>query len=233
MRILMAAFSVFLMTPFALGQAGGDPNKDVRVKEELRKLWLANQEAGSKKDRAALERVYADEFLFIHSTGGRENKTEHINAILSISSYSPAPVPEFDQLHVYGDVAVLRASLRGLLGTTIYAKKGGQWQIVQIQSTRLPPERKAINVDPKILDSYVGKYEFATGVRTTITREGGTLTAQSPGRPKFVLLPASETQFFGEGNEPEWTFYKDEKGQVTHLIVRPCNCQESRRNKVE
>src|SRR6266404_6803702 len=106
MRIIMAALSVFLITPFALGQAGGGLNKDARVKEELRKLWIETQEAGSKRDRAALERVYADEFLFIHSTGGRENKTEWINGILSVSSYSPAPVPEFDQLQVYGDAAI-------------------------------------------------------------------------------------------------------------------------------
>ena len=233
MRTLIAAVSVLLITPFALGQGSGDSSNYAKVKEEIRKLWGELQEAGAKRDRATLERLVADEFIFIHSTGGRENKAERINSILSITSYRAVPLPPLDQFYVYGDVAVLRAPGMGLLGTTIYAKKSGRWQVVQIQSTRLPPERKAIAVDPKLYDSYVGKYEYSPGVFTVVAKEGDTLTAQSPGRPKLILTPTSETQFFVKGNEGEWTFYKNEKGEVTGLVLRLGNCQESRGKKME
>jgi len=232
MSILFAVIFVFFMTPFALAQAGGDLKKDTRVKEDLRKLWLEVQDAGSHRDRAALERLYADEFLFIHSTGGRENKTETINGILAISSRRPVPPPTFDELLVYGDLAVLRWPRDGQTSTTIYAKKDGRWQIVQIQSTRTPPERKAVKVDPKVLDSYVGKYEFVAGV-FTITKEGDALAAQGAGRPRVILIPASETQFFVKSNEGEFTFYKDERGQVTHVVRRVGSCQESKGKKVD
>ena len=54
----------------------------------------------------------------------------------------------------------------------------------------------------------------------TITAEEGKLMAQPTGQPKLELFPESETQFFPVTPAVEITFVKDEKGQVTHLILR-------------
>ncbi len=44
--------------------------------------------------------------------------------------------------------------------------------------------------------------------------------AQATGQPKLELFPESERQFFSISVAVEITFVKDEKGQVTHLILR-------------
>jgi len=218
MRISFIIFFV-LLNAILYSQSAIDANKTTNVKQELEKLWNNMQDASLKKDRKTLERLYADEFLFIHSSGQEDNKQRRIDAILSVNDYKPAPMPSFDELYVYGDVAVLRAKAANR-GTTIYAKKNGVWQVVQIQSTALPPARNTVKLDPKTVQQYVGKYEQAPGVFTLISFENDTLRAKGANRPQVAILPLSETVFAVKDNVGEFTFYKDEKGQVTHYILR-------------
>jgi len=167
--------------------------------------------------------------------GGVTNKTAQINNILANDrpSTGPLPIPTFEGLLVYGDVAIFRTLERGVSGTNIYAKKGGRWQIVQVQGTRLAPERKPIVLDPKVLDSYLGKYEFAPGAYTTVTKEGDALSWKPAGRAKSTLVPLSDTRFYSKENDAEMIFSKDEKGQVTGVVLRLGVCQESKAKKIE
>ncbi len=230
MRISFFSFFVLLNT-LAYSQSTTTSNSTSNVKNELEKLWNNMQDAAVKKDRKALEHFYADEFLFIHSTGQEDNKQRRIANILSINDYKPAPMPTFDELYVYGDVAVQRA--KGMVrGTTIYAKKNGDWQVVQIQSTALPPERKIIKLDSKTLQQYVGKYEQAPGVFTLISFENDTLRAKGANRPQVAILPLSDNVFAVKDNVGEFTFYKDDQGRVTHYILRVSG-REIKGTKVE
>jgi len=213
------------------GQQTNDQNQKAKTKEELQKLWNDMQDAGVKKDRKALESFYADEFVFIHSSGQEDNKERRINSILSIPDYKPAPMPSFDELLVYENVAVLRA--KGIArGTTIYVKKNGHWQVVQVQSTAMPPERKTVALDVKTMQQYVGKYEQAPGVFTMITFENDSLRAKGMNRPQVAILPLSDAVFYVKDNVGEFTFYKDEKGAVTHYILRVSG-REIKGTKVE
>lgn len=104
-----------LLVTVASAQVASDANNAARVKEKLQKLFVDLNQAITKKDRPALERVYADEFQFIHGNGYVVNKTSQISGILSndpISS-APVPAPAFDDLLLYGDVAILRGTARG------------------------------------------------------------------------------------------------------------------------
>jgi hypothetical protein len=233
-KILTGMFLVLLVSPFVFGQTTGEP-KSSGTKEELRKLFSELNDAISKQDRAALERIYADEFQFVHTSGGVVDKTAQINNILANERPStvPLPTPTFEGLLMYGDMAILRTLERGVSQINIYARKGGRWQIVQVQGTRLAPERKPIVLDPKTLDSYLGKYEFAPGAYTTVTKEGDTLSWKPGGRAKSTLVPLSDTKFYSKENEAEMTFSKDEKGQVTGVVLRLGVCQESKAKKVE
>lgn len=82
-----------------------------------------------------------------------------------------------------------------------------------------PEERKAITLDPKVYDAYVGQYELAPGLIFTISKEENRLMAQLTGQPKFELFPESETKFFYIVVDAQITFVKDEAGKVTHLIL--------------
>src|SRR5262245_20713672 len=91
--------------------------------------------------------------------------------------------------------------------------------IVFGEKYEIPRERVAIKIDPKILDAYVGQYEFPTSFIITITKEGDSLMAQATGQPKFELFPESDIKFFYKVMDAQVTFVKDDKGAVTHLIL--------------
>jgi CubicO group peptidase (beta-lactamase class C family) len=82
-----------------------------------------------------------------------------------------------------------------------------------------PKERKEIKLDARILDAYVGEYQFAPGLSFTITREGDQLFAQATGQGKIELFAETETDFFLKVANAQITFVKDDKGQVTHLVL--------------
>jgi CubicO group peptidase (beta-lactamase class C family) len=82
-----------------------------------------------------------------------------------------------------------------------------------------PKERKAISLDPKILEAYVGQYELTPAILITVTRDGNKLYAQAADQPKIELSAESETEFFVTVVDAQMTFVKDEKGQVTGLIL--------------
>jgi hypothetical protein len=55
---------------------------------------------------------------------------------------------------------------------------------------------KEITLDSKVLDRYVGVYQFAPTVTLTVTREGGQLYVMLTGQPKFEAYAESEKDFF-------------------------------------
>jgi hypothetical protein len=60
--------------------------KDAKAEREILAFQKELSEAMNRKDRAMLERLIADGFTFIHSTGGMENRKEYIdNAVAEIS----------------------------------------------------------------------------------------------------------------------------------------------------
>lgn len=74
-------------------------------------------------------------------------------------------------------------------------------------------------VDPKVLDTYVGKYEVRPGIFATVTRDGNSLVVQIPMQSKLVFLPMSETQFFLKGTDTDLTIVKNERGEVVEAML--------------
>jgi hypothetical protein len=81
------------------------------------------------------------------------------------------------------------------------------------------PKRPATTVNPKIYDAYVGDYQIMPGAAVKITREGDKLMAGATSQPSFEIFPESETKFFFKVVDAQITFVKNEKGDVTELIV--------------
>jgi CubicO group peptidase (beta-lactamase class C family) len=82
-----------------------------------------------------------------------------------------------------------------------------------------PKEHKAIQIDPKIFDAYAGEYQLAPGFSLVFTREGDKFFIQPTGQNKTEIFPESETDFFLAGADVQVTFVKDDKGQVTQVIL--------------
>jgi len=235
MRIVIHVAIVVLFATSALAQAQSHQTKEDKTKEEIRGLFRDLNEAISKRDRPRLEQLYADEFQFIRPSGGVINKVTQISGIMNSDpiTSTPVPAPAVESLMVYGDVVVSRHTVRGTAVSSIFVKKDGHWQLLQSQGTRLAPERNPTTVDPKLLDSLVGKYEFGPNAIATLTREGNSLRWRGGNRMPVTLVPLSETNFFAKETETEMTFVKNENGQVTGVVLRLGSCQDSKAKKIE
>ena len=82
-----------------------------------------------------------------------------------------------------------------------------------------PKERKAVAVDPKIFDRYIGKYELAPEFAITITRDGDHLFEQATNQEKFEIFPESAKEFFLRVVDAQITFVTDANGRATELIL--------------
>ncbi len=80
--------------------------------------------------------------------------------------------------------------------------------------------RKPVQVEPKLLASYVGRYEFAPGLISTVTKDGDKLMFKiSSMGVKVHLFPQSETKFFLKTARDQVSFVKDNEGEITQLIL--------------
>lgn len=91
--------------------------------------------------------------------------------------------------------------------------------IVFGEKYQVPIERKEIKVDPKIYDAYVGEYERQPGRNFRVFIENGRLFLAYLGRPTIELFSESETKFFVKVIDIQFSFVRDDKGQITHLIL--------------
>jgi hypothetical protein len=105
-----------------------------------------------------------------------------------------------------------------------YVRLDGRWQLVAASETPVPPiadAAKAIKVSPRILDEYVGRYQFDAGNVLRVWREGDHLMAQNNLEDKpEPMFAESETVFFDKLGPWRWIFVKDAKGKVVHLVYR-------------
>ncbi len=80
-------------------------------------------------------------------------------------------------------------------------------------------EKPDAKIDPKVYDDYAGQYDTPFGL-LTVTREGDKLFGQPAGDTKAELEPESEARFSVPSVGAQVIFYRDEKGAVTHIIIR-------------
>jgi CubicO group peptidase (beta-lactamase class C family) len=112
-------------------------------------------------------------------------------------------------------VAVL-ANLNGPFADQLAAQLG---KVAHGEKVTLTSERKEIKVSPKILATYLGNYELAPSFSITVTLEGDQLMAQATNQRKNPLFAESETLFFLKVVDAQVEFVKNDKGEVTALIL--------------
>ena len=209
------------------------------IKEEIRTLLQQLNQARLKHDRPALEKIYAPEFINVHSAGFIDDRATTIHEIMTTDSIRIFPIPSLQNLVIYGDVAILRSesptnagtvNSTRLAGVYVYAKKDGRWQILHAQGTPLLKERASIVPDSKLLDSYVGKYERNPGELIVVEKDGNFLLMKLVGRgiPQRKLTASSNTAFFDKLGT-EYSFTKEENSII--LTTRLQGGQESKWRK--
>lgn len=91
--------------------------------------------------------------------------------------------------------------------------------VVHGEPVVLPTERKEITVSSRVLAQYAGTYELAPNFSLTMTVEGDHLMTQATGQPKFELYAESDTRFFLKVVDAQVEFFKNDKGEVTYLVL--------------
>ena len=106
--------------------------------------------AMAQKDVATLNAILSDDLVYTHSSARLDTKQSLIGAMESGSTVYSSVVPSDVKAQDCGDTVVLTGVARisvksganamnfGVRFTDVYANKGGRWQMVTWQSTRLP-----------------------------------------------------------------------------------------------
>jgi hypothetical protein len=90
-----------------------------------------------------------------------------------------------------------------------------------------------IEVSADALAQYVGVYEFAPGVRSTVMLEGGHLFEQTTGQQRGELLPVGADEFYVPPDaEGRTRFERDASGRVA-VQIYASGGQEFRAARVE
>jgi CubicO group peptidase (beta-lactamase class C family) len=80
-------------------------------------------------------------------------------------------------------------------------------------------ERKAVPVDTKLFDGYVGRYEIAPKIIVNVTRDGDHLYGQATGQGRFEIFPESEKEYFAKVTDLQVSFHTGADGKVTELVI--------------
>src|SRR5947199_5773192 len=119
------------------------------VEQDIIKLEQAVTDAQFKKDRAALERFLADDYLYTHSNGSVLNKAQEIAESMSSDvQWTDSKLADL-KVRIFGDVVVLtgRQTIQGTAKgyvpgprriTDIFVKRSGRWQRAGGQATLAP-----------------------------------------------------------------------------------------------
>ncbi|QKZ14995.1 nuclear transport factor 2 family protein [Spirosoma sp. KUDC1026] len=114
----------------------------------VKKAELQRFEAQVKKDYTALERLLADDMIYVHSSGNSDTKQSYIQSIKDGKSRYDAIEPGEMNVRVYGGTAVINGTCTvkainngttvdtKLRYTDVYVRKGNQWQMVAWQSLK-------------------------------------------------------------------------------------------------
>src|SRR5437773_6249316 len=116
------------------------------TEQEIIKLEQAVTDAQFKKDRAMLERLLADDYLYTHSNGSVLNKAQEITESMSSEvRWTDSKLADL-KVRIFGDAAVLtgRQTIQGTAKgdvpgprriTDMFVKRNGRWQWAGGQAT--------------------------------------------------------------------------------------------------
>ena len=148
-QTLVVMMLLLFVSPIIQGQTSVVSQSN-SVEQTLTRLEREKDEAYLHGDKAAIDRIYADEYVGINARGGSSSKKDIIDFITmrggAYESYSSQDIT----VRVFGDTAVVTGSYsfeysKTIEGnddnqyryTNIYVKRQAGWQIVAAQFTRI------------------------------------------------------------------------------------------------
>jgi ketosteroid isomerase-like protein len=146
--LLLAALISFVALPLAFSQTPSSADNKT-ADQEVRAAIEQYRNALTKKDTAALERIWADDYTFINASGAVVTKAERLANLKSGATSLDTIITDPDmKIRVYGGdvaVAINRVTLKGqysgkatsgqFQASIVFAKMPTGWQLVCNQIT--------------------------------------------------------------------------------------------------
>jgi ketosteroid isomerase-like protein len=120
------------------------------VEDQIKKLETDRAAAVVKGDTATLDKQTSDDYTLINMNGQVSDKAQMIEGFKSGKNKLSSDEVSDMKVRLYGDTAIVtgKVAVKGMMGgkdvtgqalfTRVYVKKGGQWQSVALQQTRIP-----------------------------------------------------------------------------------------------
>jgi len=147
-HLLLVSLISLAATPFGFAQTPAPADTKI-AEQEVRQMIEQYRNALTKKDTAALERIWADDYTFINASGAVVTKAERLANLKSGATSLDTIVTDPDmKIRVYGGdvaVAINRVTLKGqysgkatsgqFQASIVWAKTPSGWQLVCNQIT--------------------------------------------------------------------------------------------------
>jgi ketosteroid isomerase-like protein len=149
-KIFFIALFIFMTFTFAYAQTA----KSDKLERQFIALQRAQDDAEGKKDIAALERIFSDDFIFIAANGSIYDKKKFLDELRSDTEpagHEPLGYEDF-KVRSYGKTAVANYSLlvtgkdkdgKPLISryrmSAVWVKQKGNWRLANIHATRVRP----------------------------------------------------------------------------------------------
>jgi hypothetical protein len=133
-------------------QEASKHDSDAEIQKQILAVDKERYEAMEKRDMAAMDRLHADELVFINTKGRLLNKAEYLEEVRS-GNLKFLSV-ETDDYHfcVYGDTVIMSGRAKSVVEyhgvvnkrprrfTSVFIKLQGQWRLVAHQATLIADE---------------------------------------------------------------------------------------------
>lgn len=123
-------------------------------------------------------------------------------------------------------VAQAPSETREKAGSTAAMPAPDQEVLRQRQAEQKRP-RQEVQIDPAILDNYVGSYQLSGYVVFSVTRQGDHLFVQVTGQDAAQVYPESPEKFFYKAVTAQISFVTDPQGKATGLILHQNGLEQS------
>jgi hypothetical protein len=137
-RFFMLPVLLCLASVAVLGQGKTEEQAVLKLEEQ----WVA---ALVKADTAALEKLYADDLVYTHSSGAVDTKAKYIDSLKTGKTKYESLDRDDIKVRMYGTTAIVTChaifkvnnNTINLRYVHIYVKEKGAWKMVMHQATRL------------------------------------------------------------------------------------------------
>ena len=213
--ILLMLVAASIAIPQTRGRRSGSNRQNkplvANTEQALKDLELQWNEVYKNRDKAGLERILDDQFIFTGDDGQVSNKMQYVDSVMRTIKVQSYKLDDFT-VHVYGDTAVVAGRWTGKYTvdgkdasgefryTDTFVRRLGSWRVVASQDTRIPKGGGAVgaeNTTPsglKYVDIVVGAGESPkpgqmVTVHYTGSLENGTKFDSSVDRGQPLVFP--------------------------------------------